>query len=263
MQETISLICRNCGKTFTKTREHAKKTAKHSWNDFCSVKCRDAFKMQRGNNKVKCAFCGKEFLRHKSTHCVLNFCSKECRHKYNTVEVVCDYCGKIFRKNNGEITKANKRKKNDEQLRHFCSNECNLSFHKVLIICNFCGKSFWRQRSWAGRGKNYCSKECYRQDQKDIYQQRRNVKPNRYYGTKWQEIRNQVLERDGYACQICGYDKDSSQLHVHHIIPFRDFVDKDKANDFGNLIVVCRKCHPKIEQKARDGIYQVFRDCIT
>jgi hypothetical protein len=46
-----------------------------------------------------------------------------------------------------------------------------------------------------------------------------------------------VLERSGYACEICGYSKMSSVLEIHH-------KDWDRSNnDLGNLQVCCPTCH--------------------
>lgn len=44
------------------------------------------------------------------------------------------------------------------------------------------------------------------------------------YGLDWQDVRAEVLERDGHTCQEggCGlYVPSGKGLHVHHVIPFR------------------------------------------
>ena len=50
------------------------------------------------------------------------------------------------------------------------------------------------------------------------------------------KLKREILERDGYRCQICGEIND---LHIHHI-------NYDK-HDCGekNLIVLCHSCHSK------------------
>lgn len=69
-----------------------------------------------------------------------------------------------------------------------------------------------------------------------------------------------VLRRDGYCCQECGATK--TELHVHHIIPFKSILDTIIENNPGdnnslyqtiindeaflntnNLITLCKQCH--------------------
>lgn len=57
---------------------------------------------------------------------------------------------------------------------------------------------------------------------------------------EWQELRRQILQRDGYACQRCG---STSQLEIHHL----------KARHAGgtdspeNLITLCEACHAQFD----------------
>ena len=50
------------------------------------------------------------------------------------------------------------------------------------------------------------------------------------------ERRTEILERDGFACQICGCQFEKTYLVIHH----RSY-DDDKNDD--NLQTYCRKCH--------------------
>jgi hypothetical protein len=52
----------------------------------------------------------------------------------------------------------------------------------------------------------------------------------------WTQIRQQVLERDNFTCQICFKNK---AIDVHHIIPRRK-IPLDLIN---NLVGLCEKCH--------------------
>jgi len=52
----------------------------------------------------------------------------------------------------------------------------------------------------------------------------------------YQELRNQVLSRDGWRCQSCGA---MSNLEVHHL-EFRSHLGEDSAD---NLITLCSGCH--------------------
>jgi 5-methylcytosine-specific restriction endonuclease McrA len=49
-------------------------------------------------------------------------------------------------------------------------------------------------------------------------------------------LRRQVLERDGWHCQICGSAQD---LQVHHL-KFRSRLGNDELS---NLIALCAHCH--------------------
>lgn len=56
---------------------------------------------------------------------------------------------------------------------------------------------------------------------------------------KWQKRRLEILERDEWACQVCG-DKDST-LHVHHVCYEKDKNPWEYKNH--QLITLCDFCH--------------------
>lgn len=74
-----------------------------------------------------------------------------------------------------------------------------------------------------------------------------------YYGPTWRRQRRRARERDGYRCQQCGVTEQEHQhehneeLHVHHIVPLREFDDTEEANELDNLVTVCCACHNRIE----------------
>lgn len=54
------------------------------------------------------------------------------------------------------------------------------------------------------------------------------------------ELRRQIMERDGYTCQICGrYMPDGNDIHIDHIRP----VSKGGKTVPSNLQVLCAKCN--------------------
>ena len=55
---------------------------------------------------------------------------------------------------------------------------------------------------------------------------------------KWLKIRSQILLRDHFRCQECGYYK---HLEVHHIVP----KCKGGSDEPENLITYCQRCHAK------------------
>jgi len=60
----------------------------------------------------------------------------------------------------------------------------------------------------------------------------------------WSMIRNEVLKRDNYICQICGYIG-NTKLHVHHILKRKN----GGTDHLDNLLTICPKCHASAERK--------------
>lgn len=60
---------------------------------------------------------------------------------------------------------------------------------------------------------------------------------------RWQKKRLEILERDGFICNIC-FDS-STTLHVHHIYYSRSGNPWDV--DENDLITVCEHCHSLLE----------------
>jgi len=54
----------------------------------------------------------------------------------------------------------------------------------------------------------------------------------------YEELRQQVLRRDGWRCQCCGT---MSNLEVHH----QQFRSNSGDDSEGNLITLCAGCHRK------------------
>jgi DEAD/DEAH box helicase domain-containing protein len=72
-----------------------------------------------------------------------------------------------------------------------------------------------------------------------------------YYGSDWENLREIIIRRDKNICQICGLTFSRSQIHVHHIKPFRSFKSITRANQTHNLISLCPYCHRLAEQNLR------------
>ena len=56
---------------------------------------------------------------------------------------------------------------------------------------------------------------------------------------KWKKRVEQVMERDGHKCRMCG--KSEGLADVHHIIKR----SQGGGDDMDNLILLCRECHNK------------------
>lgn len=57
---------------------------------------------------------------------------------------------------------------------------------------------------------------------------------------RWQALRQEILERDGWKCRCCG---ERRRLEVDHIEPVRDA--PGKSFDPANLQVLCASCHTR------------------
>lgn len=65
---------------------------------------------------------------------------------------------------------------------------------------------------------------------------------------RWQKLRLEILERDGWRCQCCGDAK--STLHVHHKYYESGFDPWDY--DQGTLETLCETCHESMHILDRD-----------
>ena len=84
------------------------------------------------------------------------------------------------------------------------------------------------------------------------------------YGPDWQEQRAKTRERDGFRCAECGATETRNRQHdVHHRVPFRVFNyipglnrNDQLANRLENLVLLCRRCHHRLEAgvRARTGM---------
>lgn len=95
--------------------------------------------------------------------------------------------------------------------------------------------------------KRYCDRhKQYEQEQvkdrnKRYNKMYRDKQRNAFYQSKqWQRVRNYVINRDCYTCQVCGSAVTDRKI-VDHIIPLR--VDKTRALDTSNLWSLCDRCH--------------------
>lgn len=179
----------------------------------------------------------------------------------------CPECGKIY-------------KAHPVRLRHgrqtTCSRACSYAMRinrfkveRVTLVCIICSKSYTRLPNRAVRPKwtSACSLKC-----KGVAQTRGIIEHNpkvykrgplhalwdggtrhRHYGRGWKAARKAARLRDKDTCQSCGKTAAEFGRHmqVHHVVPFRDFVDSREANKLENLICYCSKCHAQIDADIR------------
>jgi 5-methylcytosine-specific restriction endonuclease McrA len=58
----------------------------------------------------------------------------------------------------------------------------------------------------------------------------------------YEQLRNQVLRRDGWRCQLCGA---MANLEVHH----REFRSHSGRDSEENLITLCTPCHATLHHR--------------
>jgi 5-methylcytosine-specific restriction endonuclease McrA len=58
----------------------------------------------------------------------------------------------------------------------------------------------------------------------------------RFDGISYEDLRHQILRRDGWRCQACGA---MANLEVHH----KEFRSRSGGDSEGNLITLCVDCH--------------------
>lgn len=85
-------------------------------------------------------------------------------------------------------------------------------------------------------------------------------------GPRWDAIRAEVLERDEYTCQRCGYarpaaddqgpaaDDQTRPLQAHHVASHA----RPSLANTGDLVTLCRPCHSTVHPA--DPAYEPYRD---
>jgi endogenous inhibitor of DNA gyrase (YacG/DUF329 family) len=207
----------------------------------------------------KCLWCNSNYKCKPYESATSKFCSWKCKKAYqqrNDKTVPCFYCGKPLILN---WTRKNRKT-------FFCSAECyKKSRSKIDVICTGCGKPFKAhpsRRSYYQR--LYCSSACYLKNgciglhgftHNKKYDYIRLRVSNTAQYLRWKSA---VLERDGYACTICG---STENLRVHHILEFYKIIYKynpklspelidtilqsPELNDLSNGKTLCNSCHIK------------------
>lgn len=74
------------------------------------------------------------------------------------------------------------------------------------------------------------------------------------YGPGWNAVRREALERDDYACVVCGTGREELDRNpdVHHLVPVRAYVEAPDrevrdAHRIDNVVSLCVDCHRKAD----------------
>ena len=184
----------------------------------------------------KCLICDKEFYCRPSRNKkgLGKFCSKECYHKWYSLNVrtkrggkiiiECCVCGKkktIFKSRKGE--------------NNFCSKGCLHKWRSDNMIANNPVKrKEVKDKIFDSLKKHY-----------DIVGRSDRTKRRRVYDKKYKGWRLKVFKRDNYTCQKC--DKSSCYLEPHHIENWA--THKKLRYIVKNGITFCGKCHKKFHKR--------------
>ena len=197
-----------------------------------------------------CEDCGNTFLTFPSQQ--RRYCSSICQGRKHPC--VCEVCKITFYRHRSQIAQGEGRTCSRKCMGIWKSQSCigerGANWRggcTIEVSCRQCGEPFTTTKSKRknGRGK-FCSTECYNRYFSENY-----CRENSYgwrggttkYPRGWKRaLREQIRERDGRECQICGSPENGHKHHVHHI-------DYDRENlALTNLITLCRSCHGRTNQ---------------
>ena len=210
--------------------------------------------------EATCEHCGETYYVRPSKRDRSRFCCEACaiEARKNRVTLACTHCGDDY-----EVKASN------AEGSRFCSRECK-DTHKriseewgVRVECANCGAELKRSPAKAGAHEHhFCDTECMgewraRELGADAFPEgafsgsehpnwKGGTSPD--YGDGWYRKRRLVRERDE-VCLVCGADGSDVRLHVHHIVPRRAFDDVDDANALCNLVLLCSRCHKRVENE--------------
>lgn len=249
-RDRSSNTCQECGDEFVvRDCEEDRK--------FCSKDC--AYNNRReARHSIECTYCEEEFVARSGTD--REYCSKRCAiidrtgkytdHGHST----CVFCGSSFRESSGQANR-------------FCSRQCfhawrseNISgdshwqYSSIEKICEECGDAYTVQPARVERSR-FCTRECLNKANSGEGAFNWKGGHANYYGENWHRMRRVVRTRDCFRCRKCGMHEDECEtgLHVHHIVPLREFDEPEEANTPSNLVTVCPSCHGEVEGDVEAG----------
>lgn len=129
---------------------------------------------------------------------------------------------------------------------------------KLNLECAACGATVRRYPSDVTGEVTVCDRECLSDWLSEAFTG--DGHPNwkggdtGNYGSGWNRVRREALERDGYECVNCGKTKADIGRNpdVHHIVPVRVFAATDgyrktDAHRLDNVVSLCLECHRKAD----------------
>jgi len=274
-KDGLQYICKACEKQYRKDnaerisermKQYQKDNAEHiseRMKQYYKNNIKDISKQDGEyykNNRERIAKQTKQYRKDNAEHI-----SKQKKEYYRNNKDRLKIQRKQYRKNNAERIKQqlNSSAKFDlyyDRLKRFEEVRCCPKNNKLLEVkCAYCGRWFQptniqvknRIRAFNGaqRGESrfYCSENC--KQACPIYDQ--NKWPKGFKKATSREVvpllRQLVLKRDNYTCQMCGATIETAELHVHHIISY--MLNKMLANDPDSCITLCKECHKRVHSQ--------------
>lgn len=219
-------VCRHCGAPFSQVGSGRPKAA-------CSRKCREALslkakRLERGERAcVRCGSPTPDWMR--------RYCGPECLASVASARSI------------------------------MASAEWRMAHPIVARACAQCGTEFTPRSSH--KHIKYCSKTC-RLEAFNASPERQGKSHHRRamkYGVEYQEIRREdVFERDGWRCQICGRKtppersgtKHANAPELDHRVP----MSRGGGHTFGNVQCACRACNVKKSNREECGQVPLWSD---
>jgi len=202
----------------------------------------------------ECPSCDKGFTNKKGVKC---HHARQHGESLSTVDIYCQECGDFYKTvyqssaDSYSVCDSCRSKVKSRRM----SGDSNPMAGEGKVIeyeCKYCGAHNECLQSSTDRGV-FCDATC-----RDKWLSEHHTGENHrmwnggkesYYGPNWEAQRQKCLQRDNYKCQSCGLDDEDAtiSLNAHHIIPFKRFDDRQKANKVDNLVSLCLSCHNKWE----------------
>lgn len=221
--------CPNCSQRSTTAKKQLERHIKESIS-----RCGTGTTKQPQNNC--CKNCKKIFITYEwhPGEVVHEFCSRNCREKYNIAHTFCMQCKKPMSETENQ--------KDVHNHPWFCCQECRQKYRWKIAkeqgeihVCPECGKEFVKK-------SKFCSKECYR-----IYQKKQKIKIRHDMQT--------VIK----SCLICQKDFECS---VHNLqIPLCSDECKKKYRKQVQLINAKKK--EEIIKKKKEDKEKEYQDYIS
>ena len=210
----------------------------------------------------KCKTCNRElpldaFRKDKHGYLGRKANCKECMSKHEkqirVYELTCENCGEKFTATNKRARYCSKCRYKEQGKKISGHNHPKYNGGKI-VKCDNCGRELHITLSeYKNHKHHFCSKECYGKWKRVQVQGENNpaYKPeltdeyrqqyieDKRVGSKMDEWRKQVFERDNYTCQHCG--KETHNNRVHHKDGYNWCIDR--RHDVDNGVTLCKECH--------------------
>lgn len=266
--------CDVCGREFKTKPSIAKRT--------CGVACGKALSARITREKWEtpvayCLGCGKEFWARMTGGTRPRHCSRDCA-KEKSKRVTAE--AKVL------ASWAERNKKQEVKTCRVCGDVCigarqfcceqhrrewGKSYHASRFkakmgarlveprICAYCKESFTPKHL----NSVYCTKKCSRRAWKansPSRQARKALLRGSEHAERFSPL--DVLERDGWACKLCGIDTPKSLRgtmehnapELDHIIP----IAKGGAHSIGNTQCLCRSCNALKSDRLMDEVLELL-----